>query len=86
MVVDSEIESKIKRVLADNVTKEYKDESMKNKAPANAATTIDRLSRDRNNESNNTNDKTNIERVAETMLKAVCDTETRQMPRQEKTC
>ena len=46
----SEIESKIKRSLTGNFTKEYKEESMKNKAPANATSIIDSLPRDTLNE------------------------------------
>jgi hypothetical protein len=40
VIIDSEIAGKIKRALLENITKEYKDESMKNKVPANV-TTID---------------------------------------------
>jgi hypothetical protein len=55
MVIDSEIENEIKRVLADNITKEYKDESMKNKELVNITSTIDRTPTDRFNGPNNTN-------------------------------
>ena len=37
------MECKIKSALADNITKEYKNESMKNKAPANGTANIDSL-------------------------------------------
>ena len=43
VVIESEIESKIKRALAYNITKEYKDESKKNKSPTKVTTTIDSL-------------------------------------------
>ena len=52
-----------------------KKNQRKNKAPANVNSTIDVLSTDAVNESNNTNEKTHIEPVAETMLKAVYDPE-----------
>jgi hypothetical protein len=46
VVTDNEIESKIKRTLVNNITKEYKDESMKNKDHVNIISTIDRVSTD----------------------------------------
>ena len=70
MAIDSEIVNKIKRVSAYDITKEYKDESMKS-----VNTVIDSLSRDIVNEFNNTSDKTHTEAVTETMLKALYDSE-----------
>ena len=62
MIIDSEIAGKIKRALAENITKEYKDESTKNKVPANVITTIDHIV----NEPNNTKDETHIEHLGDT--------------------
>ena len=73
LLIDSEIKCKIKRALADNITKGHKDESMKNKAPSNVNTTFDSLSRDKVNEFNSTNNKTHIEPVAETISKSMYD-------------
>ena len=42
-----ETASKIKRALKDNITKEYKDELMKNKASANVTATITGLPTDK---------------------------------------
>ena len=70
VVIESEIESKIKRALAYNITKEYKDESKKNKAPAKVTTTIESLQRVIDDESKNTNDRTHNDPVTSTMLKA----------------
>ena len=44
---------------------------MKNKPPAIFPTTTGSLSRDTHNKSNNTNEKTNIKPLSETMLKPV---------------
>ena len=60
VVIDSEITSKLKRTLADNIKNKYKDQLMKNKAPAHVNTTIDRLSRNTANEFNNTNDNCRV--------------------------
>ena len=68
VIIDSEIARKIKRVLSENITMEYKDETMKNKAPANV-TGIDQTV----NESNNTKDEKHIEPVHETPVKIVYD-------------
>ena len=48
---------------------------MKNKEPENEITTVDSLSRDKDNESNNTNYITHIEPLAETKLKAEYEAE-----------
>ena len=69
--MDSEIETKIKRALADNVTIKYKHKLTKNKAHMNTITTIDRIPTDIVNKSNNTNDKMRDVIVAETILKLV---------------
>jgi len=66
VIIDSEISRKIKRALAENITKEYKDESMKNKVPANV-TAIDQTV----NESNNTKDEKHIDPVDDTPIKIV---------------
>ena len=68
VIIDIEIARKIKRVLSENITMEYKDETMKNKAPANV-TGIDQTV----NESNNTKDETHIEPVDDTPVNIVYD-------------
>jgi len=50
VVIDREITGRIKRALADNITKEYKDELIKNKPPANVTSNIDSLPTDTFNE------------------------------------
>jgi hypothetical protein len=68
VLIDSEIARKIKMALSKNITTEYKDETMKNEAPANV-TGIDQTV----NESNNTKDEKHLEPVHETPLKIVYD-------------
>ena len=71
--------------MADNITKEYKDESMKTKAPANVTSTIASLSTDIINESNNTTDEMCDEIAAETLLKDVNNLKTeRKMSKENK--
>ena len=59
MRIDSDIANKIKRTLADNITNEYKDKLMENKAQVNIITTNDHIP----NELNNTKDETHIKPV-----------------------
>jgi hypothetical protein len=65
VVIDSEIAGKIKRVLVKNITKEYKDELMKSKVPANVTTIIDDIV----NQSNNSKDEMYIEHVDDPPVK-----------------
>jgi hypothetical protein len=65
----SETAGKTKRTLIENITKEYKGKSMKNKVPANVTTIIDQTV----NEPNNTIDETHIESVDDTPIKIVYD-------------
>jgi len=66
--IDSEIARKIKRALSENITMEYKDESMKNKAPANVTAIGQTVI-----EPNNTKDEKHIEPFDETPVKIVYD-------------
>jgi hypothetical protein len=68
VVIHSEIAGKIKKALVENINKEYKDESMKNKVPANV-TTIDQTVY----EQNNTIDETHNEPFGNTPIKIVYD-------------
>jgi len=82
MVIDSEIKSRIKRALADNITTRYKDESMK-KVHMIIITTIDHIPTDIVNEPNNTNNEMYEANVAETTLKLVYDSQMERVPCQE---
>jgi hypothetical protein len=67
--MDSEIARQIKRASAENISKEYKDESMKNKVPTNITNIIDQTV----NEPNNSKDEMHIEPVNDTPVKIVND-------------
>jgi len=56
-VINSEIEGKIKRTLADNVIRDVNENSTKSEASVNVTNIIDSLPTDRVNESNNNNDE-----------------------------
>jgi hypothetical protein len=67
--IDNGIAGNIKRALADNITNEYKDKLMENKAKVNNITTIDQTV----NKQNNTKDETHIEPAGDTPVKIVYD-------------